>query len=100
MTDINSIKKEAIAVASALRQGKNIEVSEQIINLTQQIAAISSSLKQAQLTDLQTLLIEILAAQERQDWLAMADYLEYEISNQWYQMSYSMDLISTYSDGP
>jgi hypothetical protein len=74
-----AIREEAISIATSLRLGKNIEISEKIITLTHLFSSLALSLSPEQLGTLQALLSQLLAAQERQDWLGMADDLEYDI---------------------
>lgn len=79
MLNTSSIREQCIDIASSLRLGKNIEISEQIVALSHQFSSVAASLTPQQLSSLQAILGQTLACQERQDWLAMADYLEYEL---------------------
>ncbi|MCR8921389.1 hypothetical protein NO559_01310 [Dasania sp. GY-MA-18] len=77
--ELTTIRNESLSIANSLRLGRNIEVSEKIVSLTQLLGELATSLTPKQLNDLHPILIDLLAAQERSDWLCLADYLEYEL---------------------
>ena len=79
MAVIERIFNDAIYIAEKLRLGRHLETNERFITLTNQLSPLSETLQPQQLTELQQLLMGLMQAQQRQDWLAMADYLEYDL---------------------
>lgn len=79
MTTANSASfvAELIAVAHLLRVGKEVHGSKQLRSCLHELEKRLSNLNNKQ--RILSLLPQMLAAQERSDWLALADYLEYEL---------------------
>lgn len=78
--DNHEIIKHAQSIANALRLAKHIEMSDDIIELINQLSTLSTNITQRKFTELQPILSDILKTQERQDWLSMADYLDVELT--------------------
>lgn len=87
MATIEQVFTDATHIADKLRLGRHLEVNEQFIALTNQLALISEQLAPQRLIGLQQLLLGLMQAQQRQDWLAMADYLEYDLPEFYQQTS-------------
>nr|WP_321242420.1 hypothetical protein [uncultured Tolumonas sp.] len=73
------LKSSLVCLATKLRLGKHVEACLAIVDTLEDLVSLVSHCNSKQQQQFQLYLKEILIAQERQDWLCMADYLEYEI---------------------
>lgn len=74
---VYSLIAKLIATAHKFRLGREAEASQQFRECLNLLEPILKSAPQAD--EITLILPAILAAQERYDWLALADYLEYEL---------------------
>lgn len=79
MTDIQFFIVAANQTASKLRLGKNVEASLELVDLLDDVVSqlIGSAPELQQ--QIKYVISQILQCQERQDWLGLADYLQYEL---------------------
>lgn len=75
----NEINTALKALALKLRQGKHVEACLVMVNLFDGLLPHLANSEIQQKQKFHHYVKEILMAQERQDWLCMADYLEYEM---------------------
>ncbi len=69
------------AYAVFLRSGRSLEITEELINLLFDILSYITVNNREMLSKLQEIFSAILQCQETEDWLGMADYLEYELKD-------------------
>ncbi len=72
-------QKKANDLALKIRLGHNVEAGLILVNYVEQLVAAYPLLPAKQQRDFQSILSAMLACQERQDWIGLADYLEYEL---------------------
>lgn len=72
-------QKEAVDLAVIIRLGHNVEAGLILVNYVEQLVSVYTEFPVQQQNQLQFLLSAMLACQERQDWIGLADYLEYEL---------------------
>ena len=65
--------------AAIFRLGRPLEVTEDFIATLGLILPKVKEKEGAKLSEIQVMLNGILACQEREDWLGLADYIEYEL---------------------
>lgn len=65
--------------AGLFRLGRDVEAAVEMVSLFEAVMPLFERAPQALQAQSATLLAQILAAQQRQDWLCVADNLEYEL---------------------
>lgn len=70
---------EGNALALQFRFGHNVEAGLMLVTYLEQLVAIYPEFPAEQQRQFQSILSSMLACQERQDWIGLADYLEYEL---------------------
>lgn len=66
-------------LAQKFRLGRHVEACLSVVDLLNALLPLVANSDTKQKQQFHYYLKEILMAQERQDWLCMADYLEYEM---------------------
>mgnify|MGYP006138944539 CR=1 FL=1 len=61
------------------RLGRPVKVSENLVSLLEDIFAFTSNYPVNEQTAVKDLFLCILKCQEREDWLGLADYIEYDL---------------------
>lgn len=74
---LTPLQQECIQLARRFRLGHSVESLQRLAPLLEQVMA---ALPPAQLTAASHCIAAMLACQERQDWLGLADWLEYEFT--------------------
>lgn len=70
---------EGKALALQFRLGHNVEAGLILVTYLEQLVAEYPKFPIEQQRQFQSILSSMLACQERQDWIGLADYLEYEL---------------------
>ncbi len=70
---------EGNALALQFRLGLNVEAGLMLVTYLEQLVAVYPKFPAEQQRQFQSILSVMLACQERQDWIGLADYLEYEL---------------------
>ena len=78
-TSILQWQKEGNDLALKIRLGHNVEAGLMLVTYLEQLVAVYSQFPAEQQRQFQSILSAMLACQERQDWIGLADYLEYEL---------------------
>lgn len=81
ITSITQCQQQAISVAHAFRVGSSVKAQQELVPL---IDALIKHFPQHEPRPLQVLLHlvkSVRECQERNDWLGLADYLEYELQD-------------------
>lgn len=78
MNDIDTLKQQSLALARLFRQGQHVRGALDMLPLLEAALPLLQAMpeKAASVTPL---LQAMLACQERQDWIGLADYFEYEL---------------------
>ena len=72
-------QKKANDLALKIRLGHNVEAGLILVTYLEQLVAEYPKFPIEQQRQFQSILSSMLACQERQDWIGLADYLEYEL---------------------
>ena len=72
-------QKDANNLALKVRLGHNVEAGLMLVTYLEQLVAVYPKFPAEQQRQFQFILSAMLACQERQDWIGLADYLEYEL---------------------
>ena len=72
-------QKDANNLALKVRLGHNVEAGLMLVTYLEQLVAVYPKFPAEQQRQFQSILSVMLACQERQDWIGLADYLEYEL---------------------
>ena len=72
-------QKDANNLALKVRLGHNVEAGLMLVTYLEQLVAAYPKFPAEQQRQFQSILSAMLACQERQDWIGLADYLEYEL---------------------
>ncbi len=75
---INPLANDALRCASTFRLGQNIEAALNMVELIEAAMPLFASRPAQQQQEWEGLLNALLACQERQDWLGLADWLAVE----------------------
>ena len=67
--------------SDSFRLGKSLEVIDDLINLLSEIVPQTIGLKSNNAVSIEDIFSKILNCQKSEDWLGLADYLEYELSD-------------------
>lgn len=76
---IHQWQKEANDLALKIRLGHNVEAGLMLVTYLEQLVAVYPKFPAEQQRQFQSIISAMLACQERQDWIGLADYLEYEL---------------------
>lgn len=76
---IHQWQKEANDLALKIRLGHNVEAGLMLVTYLEQLVTVYPKFPVEQQRQFQSILSAMLACQERQDWIGLADYLEYEL---------------------
>ena len=68
-------------ISDLFRLGRPLEVTTDLITLLEEIVIETSGKKSNGFHSIEDIFSLILCCQESEDWLGLADYLEYELSN-------------------
>ncbi|EKE75436.1 hypothetical protein [Gallaecimonas xiamenensis] len=79
MATMDTYRQQAIALAHRFRLGLNTEAALDMVELLGALAGDFAPAEPQQQQTLNAIMTLILQCQERQDWLGLADYLEYEL---------------------
>ncbi len=79
--NIDVIVKKLKNFAALLRLGRPLEVTNDLINLLEEIMTEAGVRTSNNLHFIEEIFSSILCCQEAEDWLGLADYLEYELSD-------------------
>lgn len=77
--NVTMLINEANAIALKLRLGKNVEAGLDIVSLLEKVVKISATTSHELQQQVKFIITQILHCQESQDWLGLADYLQYEL---------------------
>ena len=72
-------QNEANDLALKIRLGHNVEAGLMLVTYLEQLVTVYPKFPVEQQRQFQSILSAMLACQERQDWIGLADYLEYEL---------------------
>ena len=72
-------QKDANNLALKVRLGHNVEAGLMLVTYLEQLVTVYPKFPVEQQRQFQSILSAMLACQERQDWIGLADYLEYEL---------------------
>ena len=72
-------QKDANNLALKVRLGHNVEAGLMLVTYLEQLVAVYPKFPVEQQRQFQSILSAMLVCQERQDWIGLADYLEYEL---------------------
>ncbi|MDD2840800.1 MAG: hypothetical protein PHD18_00100 [Tolumonas sp.] len=76
---IHQWQTEANDLALKIRLGHNVEAGLMLVTYLEQLITVYPKFPVEQQRQFQSILSAMLACQERQDWIGLADYLEYEL---------------------
>ena len=77
---VSAWQREATELAVLLRLGRNVEAGLRLADYLERVLTGLQEQPNAKINQqLPPLLEAILACQEKQDWLGLADYLDYEL---------------------
>lgn len=79
MGEVASLIEEARACAGLFRLGRDVEAALRMVDLFDRLAPWFEAAPADQQQQWGTLLMETFSRQQLQDWLAVADYLQYEL---------------------
>ena len=74
-----SVIKQLKFFSDSFRLGKSLEVTDDLINLLTEIVPQTIGLKSNNEVSIEDIFSKILHCQKSEDWLGLADYLEYEL---------------------
>ncbi|WP_339672309.1 hypothetical protein [Dasania marina] len=78
MIDTRELAGQLIATAHLYRLGKHLEASNRIISHTESFEALLLTVPPTCLPQFHQISMNMLYAQQRQDWVGLADDLEYD----------------------
>ena len=67
--------------SDSFRLGKSLEVTDDLINLLSEIVPQTIGRESNNQVSIEDIFSKILHCQKSEDWLGLADYLEYELSD-------------------
>lgn len=79
MSDFAQYRQPAIACAHLFRLGRDVEAALAMVELIEGLMPLFERAQGPVQQQWTALLTQVFACQQGQDWLAMADYIEYEI---------------------
>ncbi|MGB4065201.1 MAG: hypothetical protein WBK19_15355 [Azonexus sp.] len=79
MSQVAHWESEACRVAAAFRLGSYMQAGDALADLVRQIAAASGAGSADRQAELAVILEALLACHKRDDWLGVADYLQFEL---------------------
>ncbi len=78
---LSDCQQQAKQLALQFRLGKNTQAALDMAMMVSQLISLFPTAEPTNVKQLQQILGQCLACQQRQDWLAIADYLEYELQD-------------------
>ena len=78
---IDEIVEKLKNFADFFRLGRPLEVTDDLINLLEEVMAQNANKTSNNLQVIEEIISLILCCQKAEDWLGLADYLEYELSD-------------------
>ena len=79
MNSVVELKQEALRIAHRLRLGHEVQAQLDVVALAERLLGFASAERAADLASWADWIGRVMACQEAQDWLGLADYLEYEL---------------------
>ena len=79
MAEVALLIEEARACAGLFRLGRDVEAALRMVDLFDRLPPLFDAAPASQQQQWGTLLMETFSRQQLQDWLAVADYLQYEL---------------------
>jgi hypothetical protein len=81
MATITYCRQQAAKLALQFRLGMTTAPALELATLAEQLIALFSRATSQQYGRLQQILTAVLQCQQQRDWLGLADYLEYELTD-------------------
>jgi|GEM_PF-230774 len=78
---LHGCQQQAKQLALQFRLGKNTQAALEMATMVNHLLSLFPTSGVQQVQNLQYILSQCLACQQRKDWLALADYLEYELQH-------------------
>lgn len=78
---LTNCQQQATQLALQFRLGKNTQAALDMATMVNHLLSLFPTSDLQQVQNLQYILSQCLACQQRKDWLALADYLEYELQD-------------------
>ncbi|MBC2658434.1 hypothetical protein H7A76_23590 [Pseudomonas sp. MSSRFD41] len=88
MSRLEPLLSRARNVAELFRLGRDVEAAMEMVELFESVQVLVDTAVASMQQEWAHLLGLLLACQEAQDWLGLADYLEYELV-EWLQASFA-----------
>ena len=79
MTESVELKREALRIAHQLRLGQDVQAQLDMVVLAERLAGFADGEQGEGMAAWVGWINQATACQETQDWLGLADYLEYEL---------------------
>ncbi|MDE1164317.1 MAG: hypothetical protein PW845_02760 [Pseudomonas sp.] len=79
MTEFSPYRQPVAACAQLFRLGRDVEAALAMVELISALMPLFAPTPESVRQQWSVLLAQVFACQQRQDWLALADYLEYEM---------------------
>ena len=79
MTQVAELKREALRIAHQLRLGQEVQAQLDMVALAERLLGFASGERGGEVAAWVDWIGRATACQETQDWLGLADYLEYEL---------------------
>lgn len=76
---VAELKKEASRIACLFRVGQEVIAQQDVVVLAERLMGFASTERPNQLTVWVEWIGRVMSCQEAQDWLGLADYLDYEL---------------------
>ena len=79
MTQVAELKREALRIAHLLRLGQEVQAQLDMVFLAERLQGFAAGARAGEMAAWVDWIGRTMACQEAQDWLGLADYLEYEL---------------------
>ena len=79
MTQVAELKREALRIAHQLRLGQEVQAQLDMVFLAERLQGFAAGARAGEMAAWVDWIGRTMACQEAQDWLGLADYLEYEL---------------------
>lgn len=79
MTQVAELQREALRIAHQLRLGQDVQAQLDMVALAERLLGYASGARDVDIVAWVDWIGRATACQEAQDWLGLADYLEYEL---------------------
>lgn len=77
---VAELKKEASRIACLFRVGQEVIAQQDVVVLAERLMGFASTERVGQMAVWAEWIGWVMACQESQDWLGLADYLDYELA--------------------